>query len=82
VYHDGTVSADGSWVAWLPFARHRRIAPALTPYYFGNSEEEAQHWLVLDRERRTLSVGAVVDVQPFLRHSAPHVCAASPAATV
>ena len=71
MYHDGTVSADGSWHAWLTFAHHRRIAPALVPYHFGNSEEEAQHWLVLDREARTLSVGTVMDVQQFLRQAAP-----------
>ena len=42
-YEDGTVSADGSWHAWLTFVRHRRIAPTLAPYHFGNSEEEARH---------------------------------------
>jgi hypothetical protein len=72
-YHDGAVSADGSWHAWLTFTHHRRIVPALAPYHFGNSEEEAQHWLVLDRETRTLSVGAVVDVQHCLRQAAPPV---------
>jgi hypothetical protein len=72
-YHDGTVSADGSWHAWLTFAHHHRIAPALAPYHFGNSEEAAHHWLVLDRETRTLSVGAVVDAQQCLRQSAPPV---------
>jgi hypothetical protein len=70
-YEDGTVSADGSWHAWLTFVRHRRIAPTLAPYHFGNSEEEARHWLLLDRETRTLSVGAVVDVQQCLRQAAP-----------
>jgi hypothetical protein len=70
-YEDGTVSAGGSWHAWPTFVRHRRIAPALVPYHFGNSEEEAQHWLLLDREIRTLSVGAVVDVQQYVRQAAP-----------
>jgi hypothetical protein len=72
-YHDGAVSTDGSWHAWLTFAHHRRIAPALVPYHFGSSEEAAVHWLLLDRETRTLFVGAVVDVQHFLRQSAPPV---------
>jgi hypothetical protein len=70
-YHDGTVSADGSWHAWLTFVHHRCIAPALAPYHFGNSEEEAYHWLVLDRETRTLFVGAVGDVQQCVRQAAP-----------
>jgi len=73
MYHDGTVSADGSWHAWLTFVRHRRIAPVLAPYHFGNSEEEARHWLLLDRETRTLSAGAVRDVQQFLQQAVPPV---------
>jgi hypothetical protein len=72
-YDDGTLSADGSWHAWLTFVHHRRSAPTLAPYHFGNSEEEAQHWLLLDRETRTLSVGAVGDVQQCLRQAAPPV---------
>ena len=72
-YHDGTVSADGSWYAWLTFVQHRRIAPALAPYHFGDSEEDARHWLVLDRETRTLFVGTVADVQRVLRQSSPLV---------
>jgi hypothetical protein len=70
-YEDGTLSADGSWHAWLTFVHHHRIAPTLAPYHFGNSEEEAQHWLLLDREIQTLSVGAVGDVRQCLRQAAP-----------
>jgi len=70
-YEDSTVSADGSWHAWLTFVHHPRIAPALASYHFGNSEEEALHWLLLDRETRTLFVGAVVDAQQFIRQAAP-----------
>src|SRR2546428_4267100 len=62
-YEDGTVSADGSWHAWLTFVHHRCIAPVLAPYHSANSEEEARHWLRRGRETRTLSVGAAVDVQ-------------------
>src|SRR5262245_28588093 len=69
IYSDGTVSADGSWYAWLTFVHHRRIAPALTPYHFGSSEEEAVHWLLLDRETRTLCVGTRATVSHFLRQS-------------
>ena len=32
------------------------MEPQLRPFDLGSSEEEAQHWLVLDREARTLSV--------------------------
>jgi hypothetical protein len=70
-YHAGVVSADGSWHAWLTFVRHPRIALMLAPYHFGNSEEDAQHWPLLDRETRTLSVGAIGDVRHLLRQAAP-----------
>jgi len=69
-YADGAVSTDGSWHAWLTFTHHRRIAPALAPYHFGNSEEDVVHWLLLDRETRMLLVGARATVSDFLHHSA------------
>jgi len=68
-YHDGTVSADGSWQAWLTFVHHRRIAPALAPSHFANSEAAA-YWLLLDRETRTLWAGTNTDVSYFLQQSA------------
>lgn len=71
MYADGAVSTDGSWHAWLTFTHHPRVAPALAPYHLGNSEEDAVHWLLLDRETRTLMVGAGVAVYQFLHHSAP-----------
>jgi hypothetical protein len=70
-YEDGSLSADVSWLAWLTFVRHPRLAPHLQQFHFGNSEEPAQQWLLLDRETRTLSVGAPAMIKQFLREATP-----------
>lgn len=70
-YNDGTTEADGSWHAWLAFKRHPCIAPHLEPYHLGSSEEEARHWLLLDRESRTLYVGEASAVEHFLLEHRP-----------
>jgi hypothetical protein len=73
MYDDGLLSADGQWHAWLLFKYHPRIAPSLAPYALGNSEEEARHWLLLDRDTRTVYVGNARAVQQFLRQVTPPV---------
>jgi hypothetical protein len=73
MYDDGLLSADGQWHAWLLFKYHPRIAPSLAPYALGTSEEEAWHWLLLDRDTRTVSVGAASEVKQFLRQVTPPV---------
>ena len=54
------------WQGWLTFTRHPRVAPALAPYEFGDSDTPATHWLLLDREARTCCVGTVAAVQQAL----------------
>ena len=56
LYHDGLHSGVGDWTAYLAFVEHPTVEPHLRAYDLGSSEDEAQHWLVLDREARTLSV--------------------------
>ena len=56
VYHDGKCSGDADWAAFLAFVEHPTVEPPLRPFELGSSEEEAQHWLLLDREARTLSM--------------------------
>src|SRR5262245_12456230 len=69
VYDDGTVSADGSWFAWLTFLHHPRIAPAQQSYHLGSSDTDATHWLLLDRDARALSIGTAAAVKHFLRQA-------------
>ena len=67
IYTDGRFSADGHWDAWLLFTRHRTIAPHLQAYNLGNSDEEATHWLLVDREACAMYVGAAREVLALLR---------------
>ena len=67
IYTDGRLSADGHWHAWLLFTRHRTIAPHLQAYNLGSSDEEATHWLLVDRETCVLYVGTPGEVLRVLR---------------
>ena len=67
MYSDGRASADWHWHAWLLFTRHNSIAPHIAPYNLGSSDEEATHWLLVDRETNALHVGTPVGVLRALR---------------
>jgi len=67
MWDEGWRSADGAWQGWLTFTRHPRVAPALAPYQLGDSDTPATHWLLLDREARTCSVGTAGAVQRALK---------------
>jgi hypothetical protein len=67
IYTDGRLSADGHWHAWLLFIRHRTIAPYLQAYNLGSSDEEATHWLLVDRETHVFYVGMPGEVLHVLR---------------
>lgn len=67
MYSDGQLSTDGYWHAWLLFTRHKRVAPHLESYNLGNSDEEATHWLLIDRETYALYAGAPGEVLRVLR---------------
>jgi hypothetical protein len=67
MYSDGRLSTDGHWHAWLLFTRHKRVAPHIAPYNLGNSDEEATHWLLIDRETYALYVGTPSEVLRALR---------------
>jgi hypothetical protein len=58
VFDDGLSSATGDYPAWLLWTRHPSVAPALQGFNFGSSDEEATHWLMLDRERSRFYAGS------------------------
>jgi hypothetical protein len=70
-YDDGRSSATGEWEAYLAFVQHPTIEPALRPYHLGDSDSEATHELVLDREERKLYVGTARAVNRFLQEQWP-----------
>lgn len=66
MFSDGSISADGDWYAWSVFVQHRAVAPHLAPYDFGSSDEEAKHWLLIDRQSNELYAGAPKEVCKLL----------------
>lgn len=57
MWTDGVRSMTGNWTAWVTFEHHPYAAPHLEDFNFGNSNEEAEHWLVVDLETNALYVG-------------------------
>jgi hypothetical protein len=66
-YTDGHLTTCGDWDAYLEFVHHPLVLPHLHRYNLGSSEEEATHYLLLDREQRLLSVAPVVFAEQLLR---------------
>jgi hypothetical protein len=57
-WSDGRSSLCGAeWPAWLAYTRHPAVRPHLQGWDFGSSDGPAQHWLLLDREERSLWAG-------------------------
>jgi hypothetical protein len=72
-YNDGSSAGTGAWDGFLAFVRHPRIQPAVTRFHFGSSEQEAQHTLLLDRDKRELFVAPAAHTDELLRHQWPHL---------
>jgi hypothetical protein len=71
-WDDGRESTVGAnWYAWLIFVQHPSVEPYLAPYLLGNSDEEARHVLLLDRQDRVPHVGGRAEVARFLAEHAP-----------
>jgi hypothetical protein len=66
MYDDGYMSAEGNWWGFLQFVNHPKVAPWLSNYNLGSSEEEATHWLLCDLEERDVFVGERAEVRAFL----------------
>jgi hypothetical protein len=64
---DGSITSDGEWDAYELFLNHPLVAPHLRGTHLGSFEEPPTHYLLLDREKRTLSVAPVVEAQRLLR---------------
>jgi hypothetical protein len=69
MYDDGRAAGDGNWYL---FSTLRHTHPELDRRYnLGYSELEAEHWLLLDRETRALTVLPVTEAQARLRKQWP-----------
>lgn len=81
-YDDGVISATGEWGPYLLYLRHPAVWPHLVGFHFGNSDADATHWLLLDREKGVAYAGAVRDVHALLVAQHPEVYAPAPDVTV
>jgi hypothetical protein len=66
MFSDGTQTAAGNWRGWLCFCEHPLVRVLLEPYRLGDSEDEAEHRLLVDRYLGTLDVGLARDVERLL----------------
>ncbi len=64
---DGHITFTGEWDTYELFVNHPLVAPYLCGYDLGSSEEPPVHYLLLDRQTRTLSVAPVDLAQRLLR---------------
>ncbi len=68
---DGTLTATGSWRGWLCFCDHPLVRLFLEPYRLGDSDDEGEHRLLVDRHLGTLDVGLARDVEQLLATRSP-----------
>jgi len=71
-FDDGHVGSTGEWDAYLTFMRHPVIAPALQGHNLGDSETEADEWMILDRIARCLFVAPKRTAERWLSERWPH----------
>jgi hypothetical protein len=72
-YSDGQIAATGEWTAWLLYVDHPRVLPWLGShrYHLGSSDDEATHYLVVDRQRGEGVVMTVRAARLLLRSQWP-----------
>jgi len=63
---DGTLTETGRWRGWLCFCQHPLARLFLEPYRLGDTEDEGEHRLLVDRYVGTLDVGLARDVEQLL----------------
>ena len=63
---DGTLTETGRWRGWLCFCEHPLARLFLEPYRLGDSDDEGEHRLLVDRYLGTLDVGLAREVEQLL----------------
>src|SRR5580693_660228 len=61
VVDDGLNSGIGQSWSFLSFRRHPAVAPLLADYNLGYSDSDAEHWLLLDREKSRATIALPAD---------------------
>ena len=63
---DGALTETGRWRGWLCFSEHPLAGLFLESYRLGDSGDEGEHRLLVDRYLGTLEVGLARDVEQLL----------------
>jgi hypothetical protein len=63
---DGALTETGRWRGWLCFCQHPLVRLFVEPYRLGDSDDEGEHRLLVDRYLGTLEVGLARDVEQLL----------------
>lgn len=71
VFTDGRGSGSGQSWAFLAYRRHRAVRTLLDGWNLGYSDVDAEHCLVLDRERNRASVAPLAEARAFLESQHP-----------
>lgn len=66
IVDDGMLSFTGEWLAWLVYIGHPSVNRVLSAYNLGSSDEEAEHWLLIDRTEHKAYIGPADTVRRFL----------------
>jgi hypothetical protein len=67
MYDDGYASGTGEWTGYLAFVSHPAVRPLLGDARLGDSEREAEDWLLADLVEGRLYLGHRSVVDRFLR---------------
>lgn len=67
----GGCGTGANWNVWFLFIHHPAISLFLAPFDLGGCEDEAKHWLLLDRKQRVFYVGAAEQVKKRLSENPP-----------
>lgn len=70
-YDDGRIAGTGTWHAFLQYRHHRQVSSALAPWNIGYSDEEAEHWLVLQSDESKAWIAGAADARVFLQAQHP-----------
>jgi hypothetical protein len=68
---DGVNSGTAQSWAFLAYKRHRAVAPLLSPFDLGSSEEDGAHVLLIDREMNQASIATVAEARVLLAGQHP-----------
>ena len=70
---DGRTTHDGCWFGYQAFVDHPLMMLALAGHHYdlGSSDTDATHWLIIDRDTRTLALAPRPHAEAFLIQQHP-----------